>query len=125
MCEMSLAASVRTARTACTGAENAGRVGSYQRAERLGIELRQEWLATLDSRTRDSHRLLDCERIEVGETFSNGCRFPGDPQGPGREVYNCRCTLVAAVDGVDQDAAARFQRLPDGMTYEEWKRKRD
>lgn len=121
VCEMSLAASVRTARTACTGAENAGRVSSYQRAERLGIELRQEWLATLDSRTRDSHRLLDCERIEVGETFSNGCRFPGDPQGPAREVYNCRCTLVAAVDGVDQDAAARFQRLPDGMTYEEWR----
>ena len=119
--DMSRRAAVRTARTACTGAENAGRVSSYLRAQRLGIQLRQEWLATLDMRTRDSHRLLDGERAAVGEEFSNGCRFPGDPQGPAAEVYNCRCTLVAAVDGVDQSAAARFDRLPDDMTYEEWR----
>jgi SPP1 gp7 family putative phage head morphogenesis protein len=119
------AAAVRAARTACTGAENAGRVSSYERAERLGIEMRQEWMATLDERTRDTHRLLDGERVEVGGTFTtaNGdeLRFPGDPQGPPEEVYNCRCTLVAAVDGVDQSAAARFDRLPDNMTYEEWR----
>lgn len=120
---MSASAAVRTARTACTGAENAGRVSSYQRAERLGISLRQEWLATLDGRTRDSHRVLDGERVAVGEEFSNGLRFPGDPQGPGREVYNCRCTLVAAIDGIDQSAAARFDRLPDSMSYDDWKQR--
>ena len=121
VCGSGRAAAVRTARTACTGAENAGRVSSYQRARRLGIGLRQEWMATLDGRTRDSHRLLDGERAEVGERFSNGLRFPGDPQGLAAEVYNCRCTLVPAVDGVDQSAAARFSRLPEGMTYEDWK----
>lgn len=115
------AAAVRAARTAVTGAENAGRVSSYQRAERLGIKLKQEWLATLDVRTRSSHRQLDGEKIEVGEKFSNGLRFPGDPEGAGSEVYNCRCTLVAAVDGIDQSDAERFNNLPDGMTYEEWK----
>lgn len=119
------AAAVRAARTACTGAENAGRVSSYERAEELGIEMRQEWMATLDDRTRDTHVLLDGERVEVGGTFTtaNGdeLRFPGDPQGPPEEVYNCRCTLVAAVDGIDQSAAARFDRLPDDMTYEDWK----
>lgn len=115
------AAAVRAARTAVTGAENAGRVSSYQRAERLGINLKQEWLATLDVRTRSSHRQLDGEKVEVGEKFSNGLRFPGDPEGAGFEVYNCRCTLVAAVDGIDQSDAERFNNLPDGMTYEEWK----
>lgn len=122
---MNRAAAFRAARTATTSAECAGRVSSYRRAERLGISLRQEWVATLDTRTRDSHRVLDGERVAVGEEFSNGLRFPGDPQGPGREVYNCRCTLVAAVDGIDQSAAARFSRLPDGMSYEEWKAGRD
>lgn len=122
---MNRAAAFRAARTATTSAECAGRVSSYRRAERLGIDLMQEWVATLDTRTRDSHRVLDGERVAVGEEFSNGLRFPGDPQGPGREVYNCRCTLVAAVDGIDQSAAARFSRLPDGMTYEEWKAGRD
>ena len=119
------AAAVRAARTACTGAENAGRVSSYERAEELGIGMRQEWMATLDKWTRDTHRLLDGERVAVGGTFTtaNGdeLRFPGDPQGPPEEVYNCRCTLVAAVDGIDQSAAARFDRLPDDMSYEDWR----
>ena len=75
----------------------------------------------LDIRTRHSHRQLDGERREVGGTFSNGCRYPGDPQAPYAEVCNCRCTLVAAVDGIDQSKADRFSRLPEGMTYEEWK----
>ena len=61
----------------------------------------------LDIRTRHSHRQLDGERREVGEKFSNGCRYPGDPQTPHAEVCNCRCTLVAAVDGVDQSKADR------------------
>lgn len=121
------AAAVRAARTACTGAENAGRVSSYERAEEMGIEMRQEWMATLDERTRETHVLLDGERVEVGDPFvtANGdeLRFPGDPQGPPEEVYNCRCTLVAAIDGIDQSAAARFDRLPDDMSYEDWKQR--
>jgi hypothetical protein len=90
----------------------------------MGIDLKQEWMATIDDRTRDSHIVLDGERVQVGESFhaeGGDLRFPGDPQGPPEEVYNCRCTLVAAVDGIDQGAADRFDRLPDGTTYEEWK----
>lgn len=80
---------VRNARTATTGAENGGRVYSYEKAEEMGIELEQEWLATLDGRTRHSHRQLDGEKIKVGGTFSNGCKFPGDPDGAPSEIYNC------------------------------------
>ena len=115
------AAAVRLARTSTTAAENVGRVDSYRRAQSLGIELKQEWLATLDGRTRSSHRKLDGEKVEVGEKFSNGCRYPGDPEAPYAETCNCRCTLIAAVDGVDYSDGKRWSRLPDGMTYEEWK----
>lgn len=115
------ATALRTARTAVTGAENAGRVSSYRRAKSMGIDLKQEWLATLDGRTRHSHRQIDGEKVDVGGTFSNGCRYPGDPEAAYAETMNCRCTLVAAVDGVDQDAAERWSRLPEGMTYEQWK----
>lgn len=113
-------AAIRNARTATTGAQNAGRIDSYKDAEKLGIKLKQEWLATLDGRTRDSHRELDGERVEVGKRFSNGCRYPGDPQARPEEIYNCRCTLVAAVEGVDQSDAPRNNKL-EGMSYEEWK----
>ena len=115
------AAAVRLARTSTTAAENAGRVDSYRRAQSLGIELKQEWLATLDGRTRSSHRKLDGEKVEVGEKFSNGCRYPGDPEAPYAETCNCRCTLIAAVEGVDYSDGKRWSRLPEGMTYEEWK----
>ena len=119
-------AAVRAARTACTSAENAGRVGSYSRADRLGIPLVQEWMATLDGRTRGSHRALDGERVEVGGEFSNGCRYPGDPHGPASEVWNCRCTIRAMVKGFeDEPWEDRWSRLPEGMTYEEWKAGKD
>lgn len=116
-----MATATRTARTAVTGAENAGRVSSYERAKGMGIKLKQEWVAALDNRTRHSHRQLDGEKAEVGGTFSNGCRFPGDPQGRYAEICNCRCTLVAAVEGFETDDAKRASKLPKGMTYDEWK----
>ena len=116
-----MATATRTARTAVTGAENAGRVSSYERAKGMGISLKQEWVAALDNRTRHSHRKLDGQKAEVGGTFSNGCRFPGDPQGRYAEICNCRCTLVAAVEGFETDDAKRASKLPKGMTYEEWK----
>ncbi len=116
-----MATAMRTARTLVTAAENVGRVDSYRRAQSLGIELEQEWLATLDGRTRHTHRQLDGERVEVGGKFENGCRYPGDPEAPYAETCNCRCTLIAAVDGVDYSDGKRWSRLPEGMTYEEWK----
>ena len=116
-----MATATRTARTAVTGAENAGRVSSYRVAKGMGISLKQEWVAALDNRTRHSHRQLDGEKAEVGGTFSNGCRFPGDPQGRYAEICNCRCTLVASVEGFETDDAKRASKLPKGMTYEEWK----
>ena len=113
--------SVRYARTMYTGAENAGRVASYKRAEKMGIEMEQQWVATLDGRTRHSHRQLDGKRIKVGGTFPNGCRFPGDPQGKPSEVYNCRCTLISQMVGLEHDLSGRSLAKLDGKSYEEWK----
>ena len=120
---MSRDSAIRTARTAVTGAQNAGRMDSYAAAEKMGIKLKKEWLATLDARTRHSHAMLDGEQVAQDKKFSNGCRFPGDPQGPPWEIYNCRCTLIAAVDGVDTSDGVRRTRdglIPD-MTYAQWK----
>ena len=124
--DMNYKAAVRNARTSMTAAQNAGRVESYKHAQDMGINLEQEWLATLDGRTRHSHRQMDGERIAVAKDkwhpakFSNGCRYPGDPNGPPWEIYNCRCTLVAAIKGIDQSNAPRNSKL-GGMSYEEWK----
>lgn len=82
----------RAARTAMTSAENAGRVDSYKRAKAHGIDLEQEWMATLDERTRYSHRELDGQHVPVGgkfETEGHELEFPGDPKAHPSETYNC------------------------------------
>lgn len=83
---------IRAARTAVTGAQNAGRQESYSAAAKMGIELEKEWLATLDGRTRHSHGAADGQSVAEDKPFSVGgykLMYPGDPSGPGHEIYNC------------------------------------
>lgn len=122
-------ATIRYARTMTTGAENAGRINSYNRAESMGIEMEQQWMATLDGRTRHSHRQLDGQHVPVGKKFSNGCKYPGDPDGPAGEIWNCRCTLVAMLTGIPElddindlsNTQLRYNDNLNGMSYSEWK----
>ena len=119
-------ASIRNARTSTTCAQNAGRTQSYQRAANMGIGLYQVWLAALDSRTRSSHRHMDGEKVKVIKgkqvKFSNGLRYPGDPDGRAEEVWNCRCTLVTSFDENEDftDVKERANKL-DNQSYNEWK----
>lgn len=118
---MDYRAAIRNARTATTGAQSAGRVDAYKRAEAMGIDMRQKWLATVDGRTRHSHVLMDGETIKVGGTFSNGCKFPGDPHGPGHETYNCRCSLVPVIKGFERDESWKYGEVK-GLSYQEWRK---
>lgn len=112
------------ARTAMTEAQNAGRVESLKSARKLGIDVNKEWMATLDHHTRDSHAELDGESIPEDEEFSNGLRYPGDPNGEASEIYNCRCTMVGDL----KKYPAEYERYDniDGfpirnMSYKEWR----
>lgn len=118
-------AAIRNARTITTGVENKGRVDSYNRANKMGIETNKQWIATLDGRTRHTHRAIDGEVVGSNEVFSNGCAYPGDPSGDPAEIYNCRCTLIASIKGFERDASDLSNRRSDklgDMTYDEWKK---
>lgn len=119
--DMDYAASERAARTALTCAENMGRQYSYERAIASGIKGQKKWEATLDGRTRDSHREMDGVTVGVMERFPNGLIEPADPMGEAGEVYNCRCTSVFVLEGTEDLELDRFSRLPDDVTYDEWK----
>lgn len=120
-------AAVRNARTLTTGVQNAGRVDSYKRAEKMGIPLEQQWVATLDGRTRHEHRILDGQTAPVGGKFKvegYEIAYPGEPGAPGHLIYNCRCTLIASTKGFEKDLSDLSLRRDDklgDMTYEEWK----
>lgn len=118
--DMDYRASMRTAHTAMTSAQNAGRLDAYRRAAAMGIDVRKQWLATLDQRTRHSHRRLDDEVAGLDEAFSNGLMYPGDPSGTGGEVYNCRCTMVPDLPDYPAERVERASRLGN-MSYEEWR----
>lgn len=132
----------RYARTAMTGAQNAGRQEMLEEASEDGIKVKKKWIATLDSRTRDSHQDLDGQVVDADEPFEvevDGemleIMFPGDPSAEPCLVYNCRCTLGYVVEGyerkgqrraykewVDEDGKAhRESYLIDDMSYKEWK----
>lgn len=102
--DMDKVAAMRNARTAMTGAQNAGRLDSYRRAEGMGIVCKKQWLAAGDARVRPSHRDISGESVEIEQAFSNDLMYPGDPDGEPAEVYNCRCTMVCEVDA---DATAK------------------
>ena len=100
--EMNRASAIRTARTIVTGAENKGRMDSYQRAQDDGIILEKEWLAAIDKRTRDWHVELDGQTRPIDKPFENAIgkiMYPGDPSADGANVYNCRCSLISKVKG--------------------------
>ena len=83
------------ARTAMTGAQNAGRQTQMEDAAAMGLEVHKQWLATMDSRTRDLHKDRDGEEVPYNEDFSGGLEYPGDPAGDPEDVYNCRCTMIS------------------------------
>lgn len=125
MGEINHKATIRYARTAVTGAENAGRRDAFERAERMGIDMEQEWRAILDMRTRHSHRQLDGQKRPVGEPFEvDGYEimYPGDPAAPGHLIWNCRCSLRGVVKGLEPQAI-KYRSLEkiEGMSYDEWR----
>ena len=131
--EMNKNAAIRTARTIVTEAENKGRQDSYERAVKDGIVMKREWIATNDNRVRHWHAELDGVLAEVDEAFENGygkIMFPGDHNAHPANVYNCRCTLVAKVNGfkkaqvqkamaekqVEEPKTQEWDNLPDNVT---------
>lgn len=131
---MNRASAIRTARTAVTTAQNAGRQDSYEAAAKMGIRVRKRWIAAKDDRTRHDHGAADGQIVMWDEPFEVGgfeMMFPGDRSGgaPGRLIYNCRCTMATVEkDGIEAEPRQMRVRNPatgrneliSEMTYTQW-----
>lgn len=53
---------------------------------------------TTSSNPRKSHARLDGETVPVGEKFSNGMEWPGDPVRGVDEVAGCECTVDVSIE---------------------------
>ena len=102
--EMNKVSAVRNARTSVTSAECKARQDGFERAAESGIELKREWIAAVDYRTRHAHRLLDGQVVGIDEPFRSELgpiMYPGDPSAHPSNVYNCRCTIAAKVVAIN------------------------
>ena len=90
----------RTAATMVTTAQNAGRMNGYRRCQQMGMTIKHRWVSATDKHTRASHIAINGQIIAIGENFSNGLEYPGDPGGAPEEVYNCRCCTVPVFDDI-------------------------
>lgn len=131
---MNRASAVRSARTAVTNAENAGRQDSYQQAADMGIKVFKRWVGTKDGRTRHEHGRADGQTVPHDKPFEVGgekLMFPGDNAGSPWNIYNCRCRM-RTVEKPGIEAEKRQMRVRDPvtgrnvlvneMTYTEWEK---
>ena len=87
--------SKRIARTEIHNSHNTAVNDTYQE---LGVEYTM-WITAHDDRVRGlketdtaDHVELDGQIIRLGDTYSNGLKYPGDTDGPIEEWINCRCS---------------------------------
>lgn len=110
------AASIRTARTMVTGAENRGRQDRYEEYESEGVVMRKVWIATPDGRTRSWHMSMDGQEVDVDDMFIDGngeeLEYPGDPSGSPKTVYNCRCSMRSHLIGI-RDTRGKITSFTD------------
>ncbi len=89
----------RATTIARTETHSASQAADQQATEALDLpdDLKNEWIAAEDSRTRDSHAVADGQVRAQGEAFNVGAsllKHPGDPTAPPAEIVRCRCVLA-------------------------------
>lgn len=86
-------------------------------AEMSGLDLRREWCASGDERTRESHAEADGQIVEAGQPFEVGdslLDYPGDAAGPAHEVIMCFPANTAVLGG----ATGAYRRWYEGELVE-------
>ena len=89
------------ARTEATAAIN---YGTWAEMVATGLPGEKEWVAVVDSHTRDDHLHADGQTVGVRDKFDIGgwpADRPHDPMLPAGQSVNCRCTLVFHLDLAD------------------------
>jgi len=87
----------RIARTETHGAAEATVFTSAGAISNAGFDVTKEWVAAIDSRTREAHADADGQIVDINDAFDvdgEALMFPGDPDGSPDNTINCRCSTV-------------------------------
>jgi hypothetical protein len=88
-----------------TETHTAANFGAQTAAELTGLDMRREWVSSMDDRTRDEagadHVSADGQIVGMNEPFQvsgESLMFPGDPSGSPENVIMCRCAVAYLYD---------------------------
>jgi len=102
-----IAKAIRISRTEINRAANDASYAAQKSAEAQGIDIKKQWSATLDMRTRPIHGQLDGQIRDIDAKFEKGgfrVMRPG-AFGVASQDINCRCTTIDIID--DQSPSIR------------------
>ena len=113
---------LRIVRTEAHKVQSIAQQDSYDYAESLGIKGKKVWVASLDSRTRDDHAMMD--GVEADEdgifTFPDGVTTEGPSlSGEPHQDINCRCTTIFIIDDMPEVRREKGG-IREYRTYQEW-----
>lgn len=124
--------SMRIARTEGHRVQIRSAMDAQQAAKDKGADVVKQWDATLDDRTRETHRMLDGQIRELDEPFEVGgmrADAPGMFNNPAEDC-NCRCALLQRAKwALDEDELktlkerAKYFGLDKTKDFEEFKQK--
>lgn len=124
--------SMRIARTEGHRVQIRSAMDAQQAAKDKGADVVKQWDATLDDRTRETHRMLDGQIRELDEPFEVGgmrADAPGMFNNPAEDC-NCRCALLQRAKwALDEDELktlkerAKYFELDKTKDFEEFKQK--
>ena len=119
---------IRIVQTETHRAQSQGTQAAFERAAAKGLVFKRVWVATLDGRTRDRHRTLDGQKVDVDQPFEYGgmtAMYPGG-FGIASMDINCRCTVRAEIEGMEpklrraRDEKTGKNVVISNTTYQEW-----
>lgn len=114
---------VRIARTEGHRIQQASSLDAMKKASKKGADIVKQWDATLDGKTRSTHRALDGQIVNINDKFKSE---QGDVEAPGMfglpsEDCNCRCCLLQRAswmlkEQIDPDTGEVTYTDGDGFT---------
>ncbi|WP_424765701.1 phage minor head protein [Paenibacillus sp. sgz302251] len=123
---------IRVVQTEAHRVQQEGRLQSMKHAESKGVNMVKVWDASLDSRTRSSHRKLDGVKVGLDDDFTSPSggkgKIPGS-LGSAKDDVNCRCSVRTEIISYEPTVRrARDERgksvLIPYTTYDEWEKNR-
>ena len=122
--DRSLSDGLRIARTEGLRAVSLGELSAIDRAKDRGVQVKTRWVASLDDKTRDSHRALDgtYKDDENGGWYVPGLGYVAGPRlsgSPGFDI-NCRCDVAPEIEGLEPTLRRTKEGVVPYTNYEDW-----